>query len=329
MKKDNKVTSYKDYLESVNKNEIIKMLETFHIDYNKNAKKQELIQNVMDNVNAIVTFTLNLFQIDEYHNIRLFVKKKGKLVIKVNYLLRNFITNLERHHLVIKKDEKTFFLPKELLDIYKKELKKKRLLDKIKATTDEYKLILGFVDAYGIIDFNKFHEGYAKLYKLPKEKALIRIKDIANFYDEFKVYEDKNKIYIANEQIDSLKKGKSLLKKIGTFAVYTNEELISIYDFTYMMKFKSYKKLMKFINRNYYVEKGNFKIINKYVLKPYLTMYQLNPDGAKEVLSSLIDMYFEFNNEKHKDKFIGLVEKLALDYPSWDTKGCSEKDDNN
>jgi len=136
----------------------------------------------------------------------------------------------------------------------------------------------------------------------------------------------KKNTYIASNIIKNLKQCKSILNKKTKYAMYTNEELISIHDFTYMSKYKSYKKLMKFIHRNYDVEKGSMKIVNKYVLIPFLTNYQLDKTASKEILSSLIDAYFEFNNKKHKNKFMALVENLALDYPSWNLKGHSERE---
>lgn len=326
-KQDNKILTYKDYLEKLNKNELLSVLDTFHIEYKKNCKKQYYVDLILENINSIVKRTLDLFQIDEFHNIKLFVKKKGKITIRVNHLLLDFMRNLERNKLVIS-ENKTFYLPKELLIAFKSKIDNKKIISKVKENTEEYKLILGFIDVYGAIDYNKFYDAYAKNYKLQKEDALERLKDISNFYSEFKLFEDnkKKKIYIASSVIKSLKECKSIINKEVDYAVFTNEELMKIHDFTYMAKYKSYKKLMKFINRNYYVEKGSQKIVNKYVLIPYLTNYQLNKDSAKNVLSSLIDTYFEFNNKKHKNKFMNLVENLALDYPSWDLKGHSERE---
>lgn len=323
----NKLITYKEYLGTLNKSDLTNILNMFHIEYKKNAKKQIYQDLILDNINNIVNFTLDLFQLDEFHNIKLLVKKKGKITIRVNHLLLDFMRNLERHHL-IKASDKTFYLPKELLDAYKSKLKNKKPVEKVKANTKEYNLILGFLDAYGVIDYNMFYEEYSKIYKLTKEDALNRIKNLANFYGEFKIFEDQKKksIYIASAIIKNLKQCKSILNKKSNYAIYTNEELISIHDFTFMSKYKSYKKLIKFINRNYYVEKGSMKIINKYVLIPFLTNYQLDKEGSKEILSSLIDTYFEFNNNKHKNKFMALVENLTLDYPSWDLKGHSERE---
>ena len=297
----------------------------FHIEYKKSANKNSLEVLIIENIDQIVENTMDMFQADEFYNIKLFVKKKGKLTIRVNHLLLHFLKNLVKHKLAFTNDNKTFYLPKELYESYKSKLKGKKASEKVKENSDEYNLILGFIDAYGVIEYNKFYDSYSKIYKVPKDDTLKRIKDLSKFYGEFNIFEDKKKVYIASNIINSLKECKELLKNKGDYAVYTNEELMSIHDFSYMTSYKSYKKLMKFINRNYYLEKGSFKIVNKYVLIPFLTNYQLNKEVAKEILSSLIDVYFEFNNKKHKEKFMELIEDLTLDYPSWNLKGYSER----
>lgn len=323
----NKTLIYKDYLEKLNKNEILNILDMYRIEYKKNCKKQVYVELVLENINLIVKHTLDLFQIDEFYNIKLFVKKKGKIVIRVNHLLLDFMRNMEKNKLVIS-DNKTFYLPKELLDSYKTKIDNKKIMAKIKENTLEYKLILGYVDVYGAIEFDKFYENYKEDYNFSNEDALSRLKNLANFYGDIRLYEDnkKKKVYLASNSIKSLNECKSIINKKSDYATFTNKQLMDIHDFTYMAKFKSYKKLIKFINRNYYIEKGSLKIINKYVLIPYLTSYQKNKDAAREIVSSLIDTYFEFNNKKHKVKFIALVENLALDYPSWNLKGHSERE---
>jgi len=320
-----KELTYKEYLTTFNKSEVVKILDLFRIEYKKNQKKKTYIDLVLNNTDKIVNDTLNIFQRDEFHNIKLLVKKKGRITIRINHLLLSFLENLKKNNLIREETPKSYVMPKELLEIYKKKLKNKGPVEKCKNNTEEYALIMGFIDAYGAIEFNKFYDSYSKKYKLAKDKTLERIKFIADFYNEFRLYESKDKIYLASTVIKNLKTCNTLVKKKGEYAVYTNEELISIYNFSYMNKYKSYKKLLKFIKRNYYVEKSNFKVINNYILIPFLTNYQEEKENALKLLSILIDKHFEFNNQKHKNRFTGLIEKVALDYPSWELKGYSQR----
>ena len=322
----NKIISYQEYLKSLNKNDLIYVLNLYHIPYKRNQKKQIYEELILENVDNIAKKTLHLFQMDEFYNLKFIIKKKGKLTVKFNHLLLAFLQNLVRNHLLIAVSDNTFQMPTEILLALKKEIKNKNVNKVIQKNTEEYNLIQGFIDAYGVIDFEWFYNEYSKIYKLSKEDTLERLNDLATFYLEFNLFNDKKKNYLASKIITSLKEAKKYVNKSGEYAIYTNEELINIHTFKYMESFKSYKKLKKFINRNYDVNKGSFKIINKYVLIPFMTNRQCDIEKAKEILSMLIDKYFEFNKQKNKNKLIDLIEKVAMDYPCWNLKGHRERE---
>ena len=324
-KEDSKKLSYQEYLNKLNKSEITSVLEVFQLPYKKNLKKQIYIDQIIENLSKIVDKTFDIFQQDEYSNIKLLVKKKGKITIRINYLLQAFLENLKRNHLIIELSPKNYYMPNELLTIYRNKIKNKTPGIKAKINTKEYALILGHIEAYGVIDFSFFYKNYAKQYKLLEDQALERLKFLSAFYDDFHIFTDKKKTYIANKKLKSIRECNKILNQKGEYAIYTNEELMNIHDFTYMNQYKSYKKLIKFIKKNYNVEKRNFKIINNFVLNPFITSYQLNKEAGIKELSSLIDLYFEFNNQKHKNKFIDLIEKITVDYPAWELKGGTRK----
>lgn len=320
------VIIYKDYLSGFCKNELIKFLDLFDIKYKKSDKKSKVIEIILDNLSLIVDSSLSWFQMDEFYNIKLIVKKKGNITIRFNHLLKDFLKKLEAHKLLVSRKENQYIMPKELLNIYSRRIQNKKILSKIKENTSEYNLILGFIDAYGVVEFDKFYEEYSKKHKLLKDEALKRINKLSLFYGEFKVFSDNKKAYIASNEFTNVTQTKKILKKPIDRAIYTIEELINIHNFNSLAKCKSYKKLFKFINRNYYVERSNYKIINRYVLLPYFTKRQTSKEDASKLLSELIDEFFEFSKKKYKDKFIELIEEVALDYPSWNLKGNTEKD---
>ena len=320
-----KTKTYQEYLDTLNKNVLIQILDNYHINYKKGQKKQIYQKLVLENVNNIVKKTISFFQIDEYYNLKYLIKKKGKVTVKFNRLLLIFLQNLARNNLVIEVNDNTYYMPNELFSAYKKELKSKLTSKTIQKNTEEYNLIQGFIDAYGVIDFDIFYSEYSKKYKLLKPETLERINDLSKFYLEFNIFNDNKQSYLASNSIKSLKECKEYLKMPGDYAIYTNTELIEIHTFKYMEKFKSYRKFKRFINRNYEVSKSSFKIINKYILIPFMTNKQQNIDNSKDILSTLIDQYFEFNNQKAKDKLISLIENVALDYPKWNLKGKSER----
>ena len=85
MKKDSKSKkTYNDILNELNKDNLINILDIYHIKYRKNAKKEILINLIIDNLNNIVDYTLSLFQEDEYTNLKFIIKKKGKVKVTIN-----------------------------------------------------------------------------------------------------------------------------------------------------------------------------------------------------------------------------------------------------
>ena len=216
-------------------------------------------------------------------------------------------------------------MPVELLNTFKKKIKSKKVLEKVKNNTNEYNLLLGFIATYGVIDFEFFYNKFSTTYNYEKDELLTRVKNLSAFYNEFKVFTDKtNLVYIASNSLKNMTEIKKYFKT-DEYKEFSNEEILNIYTFKYMEKFLSYKKLKKFIDRHYYVEKGSFKVINRFVLLPYIYDYQIDIKKAKKNLNPLIDKYFEFKSDKHKEKFISLIENMALDYPKWTLKGNSER----
>lgn len=327
MSKQEKInTTYKEYLDTLTKEELNSILSFYNIKFKKNIKKESLIDLIMDNLNNIVNKSTEVFQDDELANIKLVIKKKGLVEVRLNYLLYDFLETLTRNHLIIKKDTKLFYMPKEILSLFNKKVNNKNVLEHIKNNTEEYKLLMGFIDAYGVVDFDLLYSNYSKEYKLKKDAAVSRISFLSDYYKEFKIFKDKNKLYVASNIINNLKECKIYIKKKENYKLYTNEELANIHTFKYMESYKSYKKLVKYIRANYEVSKNSTKIINKWVMIPYLAEYQLDKNTAKEKLVKLLEEYFEFKNDKQKNKFLNLAEDMAMDYPNWRCNGYSEKE---
>ena len=324
---DKKVKNYEYYLDRLKKEDIQIILNNYQIKYQKNLSKDSLIKLVLENISLIVEYTLDIFQLDELCNIKLLIKKNGYIKVKINHLLLKFFEILKNNYLIFTDDDVLFEMPVELIGMFKEKLKNKTILNKIKNNVDEYNLILGYIDVYGFRNFKHFYELYSINYHLSYSDALQRKKKMAYLYGEFKIYEDKKDIYISANNIKNIKTGKVFVPKKKTeYKDYLIKELIDIHNFDYFNKKREYKKLKKFISKSYDVEMGSFKIINRFILVPYLVENQICNEDAYSLLSTLIDKYFEFNNEKHKNKFISLVENLVNIYPSWKLNGYNKKE---
>ena len=306
------------------KESLLSFSSLFSLDCKKNISKEKLVTKIYDNKDDIVKNIVDIFQIDEYLSIKYVLSKKGKVTIRVNHLLEYFVKNLVRNNLMIKIDDKNFYMPEDLLLSFKKNLKnhKKKFFEN---NTKEYNLILGFLDTYGVIEFTNFYDLYTVNYKLNKENALNRLKFITNFYNEIKLITDKKTVYLVNSIIDEKNAYKKYIYDKKEYAIYTNNELRNIHSLEYLKKFKSYKKFNKYLRSTYFIEKNNIKIINKYVLIPFFNYNQLNKEKAMIILDDLLEKYFE-QTKKSKKIMIDYIVDVSHDYPRWDLKGYSERE---
>ena len=238
-KTNNELLTYKDYLKSLDKKSINKIIDLYHLDIKKSSKKEKCIEIILDNIHNIAHYTLSLFQQDEFANLKLLMKKRV-VQIKVNYLLKHFLEIMTKRFLVIKKSENEYYMPEELIVAYK--IKSKKIDSIINSNTKEYDLILGFIDTYGVVDFDYFYFNYSKEYKLSKEDALIRLENLAKFFEEFKIYTNGNKKYLSSINVKNLNELKTYAKRLGNYAVYTNDELRDFHTLKSLSKNKAYKK---------------------------------------------------------------------------------------
>ena len=65
--------------------------------------------------------------------------------------------------------------------------------------------------------------------------------------------------------------------------------------------------MLSFVKKNYYLDEKDIRVFYKYVIIPYLNDVQIDNPTKEENLSKNIDKYFEYKNEKHKNKFMDLV----------------------
>ena len=298
---------YEDFLKEKTKQDIIDYLNFFNIKYRHNGSKDNLERILFNSLEEIVRYSFNLFQNDELANIKLVIKNSGYVKIKANYLLQYFMNNLARFGLVKIISETEYLMPKEVVRYFKLCLKDKQILKNVKQNTKEYNLLLGIINTYGVLTFEKFYTIYSKSFEYKETELYDKLLILQKFYLEFNILNDKNNKYICNNYFEKLKDVKKYIKKKAEYKEFTQKELVNIYNFKYMCKFKPYKKLLSFVKKNY-----------------YLNDIQIGCTGAEENLSINIDKYFEYKNEKHKGKFMELIKEIINYYPMWKYYGFSQ-----
>lgn len=322
--------TYSEYLLELSKEEIERILNIFNIKYRKNSKKENLIKILDNSKEEIVKYSFNLFQSDELANIKLIIKSNGHLKPRTNYSLLYFLDNLNKKSLVKKIDENQYYVPKDILKCFKACLKDKETLKIIKSNTKEYNLIMGLLNTYGVLSYDKFYEMFNNILPCDKEYLWERLMILTDFYEEFDLFFSKKENYVCNksflnEKGIQLKEIKKYANKKSVYKQFSAKELITMFSYKYMCKFKSFKKMLSFVKKNYYLDERDIKIFYKYIIIPYINDIQLD-SNSEDNLSKNIDKYFEYKNEKHKNKFINLIKGIVKDAPMWKYNGFSENE---
>ena len=238
-------------------------------------------------------------------------------------------TQLTDFYKIAKVDEDEFYMPKDIQKYFKSYLKDKDSLKIIKSNTKEYNLIMGLLNTYGVLSYDKFYEMFNNIISCDKEYLFDRLTILNNFYGEFELYFSKKEKYVCNKAIlkekgIQLKDIKKYVNKKSDYKTFSSKELTSMFSYKYMSKFKSFKKMLSFVKKNYYLDEKDIRVFYKYVIIPYLNDVQIDNPTKEDNLSKNIDKYFEYKNEKHKNKFMDLVKGIINEAPMWKYNGYSE-----
>ena len=323
--KYNKLGSYEDYLSKLTKKELTSILDSVEIEYNSKVKACELVSLIINELDDIVSKTLNYFTLIEYRNLKIVLKKKGHIKLRTNVSLMQFCQMLTSRHLMLKIDDRTYMLFKEVYKEFKSKAFQKKTLKKCQKNTNEFYLLLGAILGYGAISLKDFYAIYNEKYEISENDLKDYILSLKKYSNAFITYEEKKDFYIASKKIKNIKECKKYANEKER-KVYSFNDLVSIYTLKYLQKYKSYRKLKNFITSSYYVEKDNFHIVTQKIIVPFIEEYQIDKNSANKLLDTLIDEYFEFNSNKHKDKLIVLINEAVKDYPRWNLKGYSERE---
>ena len=325
MSKKSNLICYEEYLNTLNKKDLELILNALEIEHNKNGKKQELINIIMEELDDIIGKTLSYFTMEEYRKLKLVVKKRGNVRIRTDVSLMQFCENLVDRHLMFKLENKKYVLFKEVYKLFKIKIKQKRVIKKCQKNSDELQLILGTTLVYGAINLDNFYKIYSEKYEISINDLKNYLISLKKYGDLFTIYEDKDELYIASKKIKNVK----LCKKYADgkeIANYSASDIQNLYTLNYMKKYRSYRILKKFLTDSYYIEKGNYIVVVEKILNPFLEENQVDKKKANKLLDQLIDDYFEFSSQKNKEKLVNLVNNITYYYPNWNLYGYSEKE---
>lgn len=317
MKKDKIEKIYlKDYLNKLKKTEIEDILSIYDIKYDVKEKKDNLAFSVIENTQNItktIVYALNNYKLKQ---VRYILKNDAIKKENVNREMISLLNNLVNLKVCVLLKDNSY----KLIEEYKVEMnrllekKSKSLIAKIKKNTKENQVIESLSEAYGVIPTDTIYEKYIRDKKRTKNKFIKELKQMAYLSDKYKIVDENNKSLLVNKMIESNSGiNESVEEKKYD---YTLKELNNIHELNILKKDKAYKKLIKYLTKNFELNKRDFDNVKSNLLMNYYIY--INAGGNKEdYLSNRIDDLFKLKREKDKQKLIKLVEKTYNKFPTW------------
>lgn len=308
---------YMEMLNKLKKEELTKIIDDYNklaiifdvekIKIDKKDKKKDCLEKIDNIKENYFKYLIMLLDLDDYKKLKRMVSKKiNEEFINDNEQLINYFIS---KNIIVKEDDLSIL--SDIKELLVKILKEKEVIKYIKNNTQNYKLINGIVNAYGILDIKSFIKIVGEDYKL----------EILDYYYKKEYSLDKDKI-ISDKLTNKTKITKYLNnKKIKEF---TNEEYMMLGDFTYHKKIKAYKKLIKLFKKYYVFENKDVSFVDDEIIKPYI--YDNTSDDAKifKNIEIVLDEYFEFRDDLLKNKIMNEITKIKEEMPLWDTRGYNK-----
>lgn len=309
--------SYEEYLKSLKKDELNSIVANynklcsiygFKKLENKKLKKDALVNEILECLNDYLKGVIMSLDKDDFEAIKSILKNNNNEVLNQYKNLINYLKSLK---IVYQSDN--LQIPKEILEVIKKLIKDKEVVNYIKENDYLYKLSEGIIIAYGVIDLNDFKE-------IIKHEYII---DLLDFYY-------KKDFDITDEML--LSKKLTNKKRINKYYKDKDYQQFSLKDFlalgnnSYHHSIKAYKKFIKMLKNNYVFKKRDLDFVDINVVIPYLYNSLNEEEIASKNLEDTVISLFEFKGEKLKQKMLQEIKLIRKDFPLWEYRGHTKND---
>ncbi len=309
--------SYEEYLKSLKKDELNSIVANynklcsiygFKKQENKKLKKDALVNEILECLNDYLKGVIMSLDKDDFEAIKSILKNNNNEVLNQYKNLINYLKSLK---IVYQSDN--LQIPKEILEVIKKLIKDKEVVNYIKENDYLYKLSEGIIIAYGVIDLNDFKE-------IIKHEYII---DLLDFYY-------KKDFDITDEML--LSKKLTNKKRINKYYKDKDYQQFSLKDFlalgnnSYHHSIKAYKKFIKMLKNNYVFKKRDLDFVDINVVIPYLYNSLNEEEIASKNLEDTVISLFEFKGEKLKQKMLQEIKLIRKDFPLWEYRGHTKNE---
>ena len=264
-------------------------------------KKEEIINYLVNYKKSYVKDILRTLNNKEFNEV-----VKGKYNIKLQrYLEESFLLN----------EDKVMY--SDIKDLVNELVKDKSIVDITKKMSGVDSIVKGIVIAYGVIDTNYFKKILDDFCDAEMLIGILKVKEHENYLIGSKMI--LSKLLTNKKRIERYYKN----DKYKKFSIIEFKEL-GLSKHHHSMK--EYKKLMGTLNNNYVFNRKDIEFIDENIIIPYLYTSINEEDVAKDILVKKLEEFFEFREDKIRNKIYELVLGIRNNFPLWEYRGYSKNE---
>ena len=307
MAKDNK--TFNDYLTNLKKDELNAIVDNYNrfaTIYNeknivtKGLKKEDIIGLIVKNKSTYVKYILSIINNYDRNEI-----EKGSYSKKIQRYLSKYK--------LLDEDNILFSDIKKTID---KLLKNSEFIKQMKNWDYINNIINGLIIAYGVVDTNYVKDILAKYCDYEQTLALLKLGTQDYSIEKKKIV---SKLLTSRKRIDKYYSDNS-------YKEFNIKELQKLGTNKYHYDIKEYKKLMSILKNYYVFKRKDIKFIDENIVIPYLYISINEEDIAKDALMTKLEEYFEFREDKLKERLYKQVDGIRDNFPLWEYRGFSKKE---
>ena len=307
MAKDNK--TFNDYLVNLKKeglNAIVDSYNRFATIYNeativtKGLKKEDIIGLIEKNKSNYVEYILSITSTLERKEIESgeYSKTSQKYLAKYHLLDEDGI------------------LFSDIKKVVDKLLKNNEFIKKMKDWDNVNNIINGLIIAYGVVDTDYVKDVLSKYCDYEQTMALLKLGSQDYSIEKKKIV---SKLLTSRKRIDRYYSD-------NNYKEFSIKELQKLGTNKYHYDIKEYNKLMSILKNYYVFKRKDIKFIDENIVIPYLYTSINEEDAAKDTLMTKLEEYFEFREDRLKERLYKQVDGIRDNFPLWEYRGFSKKE---
>lgn len=292
--------------------------------------KTDKINYILDNLETIVKYYLEIIPEHVFLQYKKLLDMDGEACIDLSRELGfsiSFMLALKSSifgKVYYKDDAATIYIHEDIKNIMTKFIKEKEVIKENKFNNKIYSFVKKLTYTYGILTDEEAYMMFTKCNnsKIDDDKFTKIIYGYQFVEDDFVIHNTDEEMLICNmefyEKEDALDFYNNLSSKLND--KLTLNDINSIGDVTYFHKFKPYKELVKFIEKNFEFTKSDIENIDEFLIDDFILTSQISIDKAVSNYRKNIKDQFDLDYME-EEIILNYLKEIYQKMPKWSKRG--------